>query len=317
MIKVKNLTKKFDYTVAVDNINFEVKRGEVVGFLGPNGAGKTTTMRILTCFLLPTSGTARVAGYDIIENPIEVRRHLGYVPENAPLYEEMTVREYLGFVADMRGIPGPRRKKAINEKIEICSLERVMLKNIGELSKGYKQRVCLAQALLHDPELLVLDEPTSGLDPSQIIEIRDLIKQLGKEKTVILSTHILSEVSATCDRVLIINEGRLTASGTQAELQDAVGGYKNIYLRIRADYRDVESKLSSFSEIREVKRNRLKEKDLWEYCLKTDKDAHINEKLFRWVVDNGWSLTELREETLSLEDVFLALTSGEERRGEQ
>ena len=213
MIEVKGISKRFGPTTAVDNISFSIAKGEVVGFLGPNGAGKTTTMRILTCFLPADAGEAKVAGFDVLEQSMAVRSRIGYLPESAPLYLDMRVSEFLDYIGAIRGLHGADRTAAINRMIEVCGLSGVMLKQIGELSKGYRQRVGLAQAMIHNPEILVLDEPTSGLDPNQIREIRDLIKTLGKEKTVILSTHILPEVEATCSRVMIINRGKIVADG--------------------------------------------------------------------------------------------------------
>ena len=208
MIEVRNLTKRYGSTVAVNNVSFDAEAGEVLGFLGPNGAGKTTTMRVLTCFLPADDGTASIDGYDIFENSIEVRQRIGYLPESAPLYGDMGVIDYLKFIAEIRNIPKSERNDRIKSVVEICGLGPMIQKDVGELSKGYRQRLGLAQSLVHDPPILILDEPTSGLDPSQIIEIRNLIKEIGKEKTIIFSTHILSEVSATCSRVLIISDGQ-------------------------------------------------------------------------------------------------------------
>ena len=212
MIEVKNLTKRYGLTVAVDNVSFDANAGEVLGFLGPNGAGKTTTMRILTCYLSADEGTAKVAGYDVFEESIEVRKRIGYLPESAPLYMDMGVIDYLKFIAQIRHIPKSQRQERIKAVIDTCGLEKVIQKDVGELSRGYRQRLGLAQSLIHDPPILILDEPTSGLDPSQIIEIRNLIKAIGKEKTIIFSTHILPEVSATCSRILIINDGQIVAN---------------------------------------------------------------------------------------------------------
>ncbi|MEI6126579.1 MAG: ATP-binding cassette domain-containing protein, partial [Pseudomonadota bacterium] len=218
MIEVENLSKSYGTTKALQNISFRIEKGEVVGFLGPNGAGKSTTMRILTCYLAADSGTARIAGLDINKSPVEVKRRIGYLPENNPLYMDMGVRDYLSFIAKMRKIPSSSIKEKVARAVHTCGLESMASKDIGELSKGYRQRLGLAQALIHDPEVLILDEPTIGLDPHQIIEIRNLIKGIGREKTVILSSHILPEVSATCDRVLIISKGKIAGSGTPEEL---------------------------------------------------------------------------------------------------
>src|SRR5436309_2153162 len=216
-IRVSNLTKYYGNSLAVDNISFEVNKGEILGFLGPNGAGKTTTMKIVTTYMPPTSGEVKIDGLDIEESSLEVRRKIGYLPELNPLYLDMNVIEYLDYVAALDGIPEDKIKKKRNEMISVCGLESVKNKDIGELSKGFKQRVGLAQAMISDPEIIILDEPTSGLDPNQIIEIRNLIKKLGKQKTVILSTHILSEVQATCNRVIIVNKGKIAADGSPEE----------------------------------------------------------------------------------------------------
>lgn len=219
MIKVEHLVKRFGARTAVDDVSFEVAAGEVLGFLGPNGAGKSTTMRMLTCFIPPTAGTAKVHGYDIIEQPVEVRRHMGYLPENAPVYPDMTVSGYLRFIAEMRGLRGRQLAARVDEIIETCYLKGVRNQSVGTLSKGYKQRVCFAQAILHDPPILILDEPTDGLDPNQKHEVRQLIKRMGERKCIILSTHILEEVDAVCTRAIIIAKGKIVANGTPSELR--------------------------------------------------------------------------------------------------
>ena len=224
MIKVEGLTKRYARTVAVDNISFEVEKGTIVGFLGPNGAGKTTTMRVLTCFLPPTAGTASVAGFDVLENPMEVKKRIGYLPETPPLYPEMEVSEYLKFVGQLKGISSADIAKRVDQVVGRCAVGDVRNKLIGKLSKGYRQRVGLAQAIIHNPEVLILDEPTSGLDPKQIIEIRELLKSLAGEHTIILSTHILPEVEHTCERVIIINEGKLVAIDSVANLTNRLRG---------------------------------------------------------------------------------------------
>src|ERR1041385_9179629 len=224
MIKVEGLTKRYARTVAVDNISFEVEKGQIVGFLGPNGAGKTTTMRVLTCFLPPTAGTANVAGYDVIEHPMEVKRRIGYLPETPPVYPEMEVSEYLTFVGRLKGIASADIGRRVDEVVGRCAVGDVRNKLIGKLSKGYKQRVGLAQAIIHNPDVLILDEPTSGLDPKQIIETRELIKNLSGEHTIILSTHILPEVEQTCEQVVIINKGRLVATDSVSNLQNRAHG---------------------------------------------------------------------------------------------
>ena len=316
MISVNNLTKTYGRTVAVDNISFEVSRGEVLGFLGPNGAGKTTTMRMLTCYLAPDSGTATVAGYDVREDSLEVRKRIGYLPENAPLYQDMDVISYLRFVADVRGIDPGRRVERIRKMIDVCGLSSVAGRNVGELSKGYKQRVGLAQTLIHDPEILVLDEPTTGLDPSQIIEIRELIKQIGRERTVILSTHILPEVEATCSRVLIINEGELAASGTSEELHAMVAGEDLIYVGIKAEESAFRQKISSLPSVSDV--TRLEEAGGYtRYLVKAGGGDDVCGEVFRIAAASGWTMNELRREKLSLEDIFLRLTTGERRASDE
>jgi len=310
MINVENLRKTFGSTIAVDGISFEVKKGEVVGFLGPNGAGKSTTMRILTCYLLADSGKATIAGFDVNTQSVEVRKHIGYLPENNPLYTDIGVIEFLQFVASIRHIPKGQIKKRLSEIIEICGLESVAYKDIGELSKGYRQRVGLAQALIHDPEILVLDEPTIGLDPHQIIEIRNLIKEIGKQKTIILSSHILPEVSATCSRLLIINKGRLVGSGTPEEVSGLIKGEETIFITIKGPLESIREKLDTLKGVKEYKV--LDKKDGFnQFEIKTEKGIDLREELFHMVSNNGWSLNELYKKTLNLEEVFLELTTEE------
>ncbi|MFH1314450.1 MAG: ATP-binding cassette domain-containing protein [Candidatus Eisenbacteria bacterium] len=311
MISVSNLGKTFGRTVAVNGISFEVNRGEVLGFLGPNAAGKTTTMRMLTCYLTPDRGTATVAGFDIMEDSLEVRKRVGYLPESAPLYTDMDVEAYLKFIADVRGLTREESSRSIGRMIETCGLKSVVGRNIGELSKGFKQRVGVAQTLIHDPEILVLDEPTTGLDPSQIIEIRELIKEIGKERTVILSTHILPEVEATCSRVVIINEGELTASGTPEELNAVAGGEDLIHVSVRAGDAPVEEALGRITSVTSVARVGEGGEGYVRYVLKSKNGVDVGEQVYRAAVENGWTLNELRRETLSLEDIFLKLTTKE------
>jgi ABC-2 type transport system ATP-binding protein len=234
MIKVEGLTKRYARTVAVDDISFEVQKGQIVGFLGPNGAGKTTTMRVLTCFLPPTAGTAQVAGFDVLEQALEVKKRIGYLPETPPLYPDMEVSEYLTFVGKLKGLAGADVPKRVNEVCDRCAITEVRMKLIGKLSKGYRQRVGLAQAILHNPDVLILDEPTSGLDPKQIIETRELIGSLAGDHTIILSTHILSEVEHTCERVIIINQGKLVAQDTVANLTNRLRGSESVALEVTA-----------------------------------------------------------------------------------
>jgi ABC-2 type transport system ATP-binding protein len=311
MISVRQLSKRFGRTVAVNNISFEVSKGEVLGFLGPNGAGKTTTMRVLTCYLVPDAGTATVAGYDVVEDSLEVRKRVGYLPESAPLYLDMDVVSYLKFVADVRGITVDQRAQRIRSMIDVCGLGTVVGRNVGELSKGFKQRVGLAQTLIHDPEILILDEPTTGLDPSQIIEIRELIKEIGKERTVILSTHILPEVEATCSRILIISDGEIAASGTPEELHSAAGGEESLYVSIRAGDAPVEPSLEAIPTVASVVRVGEPSPGYVRYMLKSKDGGEIGEHVFRTAVENGWTINEMHRETLSLENIFLKLTTKE------
>lgn len=310
MIKVTNIIKKFGYTVAVDDISFEVNKGEILGFLGPNAAGKTTTMRILTCFFPPSSGMATLCGYDIFEHSIEVRKIVGYLPESAPLYLDMNVVDYLKFIANIRGFNDPESNKRIKKMIDVCSLGKVMGKDIGELSKGYRQRVGLAQTMIHDPEILILDEPTSGLDPNQIIEIRELIKEIGKEKTIILSTHILPEVAATCSRVLIIDEGKIVVSGTPDELTKNAKSGGRIYLSIRGPKEEIKNKIVSMKNVNTVEEIST-EKEITNFLVKCEAGTDLSEDFFFLVRDNNWSLTKLYKEEINLEEVFLQLTTKE------
>ncbi|MCW5828002.1 MAG: ATP-binding cassette domain-containing protein [Deltaproteobacteria bacterium] len=310
MISVENLTKRYGQTLAVDSISFEVNPREVVGFLGPNGAGKTTTMKMLTCFLRPDEGRATVGGYDVVDQSMEVRRRIGYLPENAPLYYEMDVRDYLVFMAKVRDIPASERKNRVREMAEVCGLGPMMLKPIGELSKGYRQRVGLAQAMLHRPDILILDEPTSGLDPNQIIEIRNLIKEIGREKTVILSTHILPEVQATCSRVLIISNGRIAGQGTTEELARMAVGEERFVVAVRGPRDQVKQALAKMDGCTGVTDQgvdpQVRDFQIFRLFLKGVPEG--GEKVFQTVASNGWTLSELRKEVVSLEDVFKRLT---------
>ena len=307
MIEVRELTKSYGTTIAVDHVTFDAHAGEVLGFLGPNGAGKTTTMRILTCYLSADTGSATVAGYDVFEESVEVRKHIGYLPESAPLYADMGVIEYLNFMTQVRNIPKSQRKERIRAVIDTCGLEDVIQKDIGELSKGYRQRVGLAQSLIHDPPILILDEPTSGLDPSQIIEIRNLIKNIGQEKLVLFSTHILPEVSATCSRILIINNGKIVANGTPEELSSQAKGDEIVHITIRGAQETIESQLDALEFVSQWNRVGTDNGTI-SYQINAAQGSDAAEALFRVVVENGWSLTELRQESVDLEDVFLNLT---------
>jgi ABC-2 type transport system ATP-binding protein len=308
MLETKDLNKKFGDVHAVKNLNFEVKQGEILGFLGPNGAGKTTTMRMITCFIPPTSGAIRVDGIDTRENDLAVREKIGYLPESTPLYNDMMVDEYLRFVGEIRGIRGQKLNSRIDELFAVCGLTKMARRQIGKLSKGYRQRVGLAQALITDPPLLILDEPTSGLDPNQIIEIRNLIKNMGKEKTVLYCSHILSEVSATCNHIIIINQGAIVASGTAEELTAKMKKENRYILRVKADREAVEPKLKSIPGVGRVSVTPSGE---WLDAVVVAQDNQdIGEQLYKCIFDNGWSLAELKRESASLEDVFTQLTRG-------
>lgn len=309
MIRIKNLTKNFGDLKAVDDVTFDVRTGEILGFLGPNGAGKTTTVRIITCYMHPTSGWVEVDGLNVAEHSLEVRKKIGYLPENAPLYSEMSVLDYLRFMMGIRGIDKERWSQRTKEIVDICGLGSVIHRDIGELSKGFRQRVGLAQAMVHDPEVLILDEPTSGLDPNQIAEIRSLVKELGKEKTVILCTHILPEVEATCGRVLIINEGRIVADGSPAELQSSFQGKERIYLELKTPAEDVEAKLVTVENVEKVQQVASDGGGLKKLSVECTKGVDLREKLFRLAVENDWVLLEMRKEQASLEDVFRQLTT--------
>jgi ABC-2 type transport system ATP-binding protein len=312
MISVRNLTKYYGMTLAIDNVSFEVEKGTVTGFLGPNGAGKTTTVRIITCYLTPTSGTVMVENHDVLTDSFEVRKKIGYLPENAPLYLDMNVVDYLKFMQNMRGIMGTSNGNRIKLVIERCGLGDVLHKNIGELSKGYRQRVGLAQALVHDPEILILDEPTVGLDPNQIIEIRNLIRELGKDKTIILCSHILPEVEATCKRVLIINEGKIVADGTPAELQSSFEGRGRITLQAKNNLDSFLSKIPNLPGVDRVIQSHRTAENLLNIEVETAKGSDPREHIFNLCKDNGSVLLELKREETSLEDIFRKLTGKEE-----
>ena len=312
MIQVENLTKDYGPARAVDKVTFNVRKGEVLGFLGPNGAGKSTTMKMLTCFLAPTAGTAKVAGFDVFTDSLEVRRRIGYLPEDTPIYRDMTALEYLQFAAEMRGMDPRKSPARIKEIGGRCGLSDVAGKLVGELSKGYRQRVGLAQAMLHDPDILILDEPTSGLDPNQIVEIRSLIKEIGQEKTVILSTHILPEVQATCSRVLIINGGKLVADGTPNELRARErGGRYRVVVESNGVAKDaIRDRLASLSGV--TRCEAIAGEDGSHAFAIDAGSADLRKPIFRAAVDNRWTLLELAREAASLEDVFRNLTTGEE-----
>lgn len=304
-IIVENLTKIYGSQRAVDNISFRVRTGEVLGFLGPNGAGKTTTMKAITSFLTPTSGTIRVGDYSVSDDPKNVKKQIGYLPEQNPLYGDMPVLDYLKFVAEIQGIKKEHIKGRILEMVKVCGLEGEKHKKINELSKGYKQRVGLAQAMIHDPEVLILDEPTSGLDPNQIIEIRELIKTIGREKTVILSSHILAEVEATCDRILIINKGQIVADGTANDLRRQAQGQEILKLTIEdGDKNAIFEAIKALDSVDTV--DLLDEDNRFEIQSKSNMSSRRS--VFNLCVEKSWILTEITPVETKLEDIFRELT---------
>ena len=319
MIQVEGLSKRYARHVAVNNISFEVEKGDVVGFLGPNGAGKTTTMRILTCFMPPTEGKATVGGFDVFEQPFEVKKRIGYLPEAPPVYPEMSVRDYLSFVAGIKNVPSADVKRRTDEAMERCAVADVKDKLIGKLSKGYRQRVGLAQAIIHNPDVLILDEPTSGLDPKQIIETRELIKGLAGDHTIILSTHILPEVEAICQKVIIIDKGRLVATDSVERLRNRTGGGGVIRVQVdtagTADALAVRQRLEQVSGVSKVV-DKVTTPDMLVFEVDSLPGQSARADVARAVVHAGWNLIEMRSVTQSLEDVFLELTgSGAQTAG--
>jgi ABC-2 type transport system ATP-binding protein len=314
MIKVKELTKKYARNTAVDHISFEVEKGQIVGFLGPNGAGKTTTMRMLTCVLPPTSGAATVAGFDVLEQPMEVKKRIGYLPESPPLYLEMDTAAYLSFVGKLKGLRGTELGKRVDYVCERCAIADVRKKLLGRLSKGYRQRVGLAQAIIHNPDVLILDEPTAGLDPKQINETRDLIKSLAGDHTIILSTHILPEVEQTCEQVIIINRGRLVATDSVHNLQKRARGVQSVMIEVAGRNGSLESAVVQrrLEQIAGVSRviSRTSEDNRTTFELESQK-GFLRGDVARAVVESGWDLNELRPASVSLEEVFLQLTGAE------
>lgn len=311
MIEVEGLTKYYGDYHALKGVTFSVGKGEILGFLGPNGAGKTTTMRILTCFFPPTSGKAKVAGFDVFEEPLEVRKRIGYLPENVPLYKDMTVEDYLIFAAGIKGVEGKKIKNTVAKVMDECILTDVSYKLIGELSKGYRQRVGLAQALVNDPEVLILDEPTIGLDPKQIIEIRKLIKNLAGRRTVILSTHILPEVSITCQRVVIINDGRVIAVDTPQNLTSRVTGANRFLVKIEGPAHDVIKAIESINDVEKVTKKDASINGIGDYIVESIKGKDIRREIAPAIINKGWALLELRPQEISLEDIFVKLVTKE------
>jgi len=309
MIKVENLTKIFGAKRAVDGVSFSLERGEVLGFLGPNGAGKSTTMRMITGFITPTSGTAIVGGHDIQRNPIAAKRLFGYLPENAPAYTDMTVHGFLNFAAELRGLVGDARKKAVNRAVEMCFLGGVLHQSVDTLSKGYRHRTCFAQSVIHDPPILILDEPTDGLDPNQKHEVRSLIKRMGQEKAIIFSTHILEEVDAACSRAIIIDRGRIVANGTPAELRQRSEWAGAVTLRLRGQAANaVTTKLYAVSLVKKV--NLVEEKDGRVTVRVFPKQPCPNGELARAIGEavHGWNVELLQVEEGRLDDVFRNIT---------
>jgi ABC-2 type transport system ATP-binding protein len=314
MITVKDLTKRYARTVAVDQISFAVEKGQIVGFLGPNGAGKTTTMRMLTCFLPPSSGTATVAGFDVLEQPLEVKRRVGYLPETPPLYPEMETTEYLTFVGKLKGLSGSQLKQRVDFVCDRCAITDVKKKILGKLSKGYRQRVGLAQAIIHNPDVLILDEPTAGLDPKQINETRDLIKGLAGDHTIILSTHILPEVEQTCQQVIIINKGKLVATDSVENLQARARGSESVLVEVagRNGNLDLSAVQRRLEQIRGVGRVQYKTTHATRSVFEVESQkGFVRGDLARAVVEAGWDLNELRPAAMSLEEIFLQLTGSE------
>ncbi|MFQ5894889.1 MAG: ATP-binding cassette domain-containing protein [Nitrospinota bacterium] len=311
MIQAEHLTKLYGPISAIKDISFGVDKGEVMGFLGPNGAGKTTTMRILTCFLPPTGGWAAVAGFDVTEKPLEVRKRIGYLPEHVPLYNDMTVRAYLGFVAEVKGLNYRERRRAAARVVEDCGLRDVENRLIGHISKGYRQRVGLAQALINDPEVLILDEPTIGLDPAQIVEIRELIKNLAGDHTVILSTHILPEVQMTCSRVLIVNKGEVVAQGGPKELTERMQTSATISLEVEGPREKVIATLNGVPGVTRVRDAAGGRGTVGTYHVESRKDVDVRRELAAAVWRAGLGLLEMRPLQMSLEDVFVHLVTEE------
>ena len=315
MIEVQHITKRYGRVTAVDDVSFRVERGEILGFLGPNGAGKTTTMRVLTGYMPPSEGRALVAGYDVFDQPIEAKRRTGYLPETPPLYPDMTVREYLDFVARIKGVPPRERKERVEAVMKRTHVDDMAGRHCGKLSKGYRQRVGLAQALIHNPDVLILDEPTVGLDPKQIMETRELIRTLAGDHTIILSTHILPEVAQTCQRVVIINKGRVVAVDTPDNLTARLKGAATMYVQVDAAGADAGAMLASVPGVTRVATADMRAAPQpgapVAYEVESDRGMDVRRELARAVVTNGWGLLELRPMRMSLEEVFLQVTTEE------
>ena len=311
MIQVDHLTKRYGPVTAVEDVSFSVEKGKIVGFLGPNGAGKSTTMKILSCFMPASGGTARIAGFDVFSQSIEVRRRIGYLPENAPLYLDLPVAAYLDFVAEVKGVPRAGRRARVDEVMERCFVADMRNRLIGKLSKGYRQRVGLAQALLGDPEVLILDEPTIGLDPKQIAEIRALIRSLAGQHTVILSTHILPEVSMVCDSIIVINRGRIVAQGTQSELVEQVFPTARVEVEVAGPADAVAAALRSVPGVLRVSPTPSRD-GAAAFAVESPRDRDVRGELVQLVLGRGWRLLELHQAGMSLEEVFIRVVAGEE-----
>ena len=308
-IEVNNLTKYYGDYPAIEDISFTVNKGEILGFLGPNAAGKTTTMRILTGFMPPSGGNAKIAGYDVVSQSLEARRQIGYLPESVPLYTDMTVEDYLDFMGKIRGMDSNRRKKRIDDVISICRLEEYKSSIIGKLSKGFRQRVGISQAILHEPQVLILDEPTIGIDPIQVVETRNLIKDLGGEHTVVLSSHILPEVSAVCERVIIIHEGQVVAEDRPDNLSNRLRASHRIEVDVRGPVSEVTPSLRNVPGVREVTHSGNNE--LSSYIIQSDGEDSIREEIATLIANRGWGLLRLQPTNMSLEEIFLSLTTTE------
>ncbi|MCD4694566.1 ABC transporter ATP-binding protein [bacterium] len=308
MIEVKKVSKSFGSTKALDEISFSVKKGEILGFLGPNGAGKTTALKIITSFLPQDEGEVKIDGLDTIKDSLKTRKRIGYLPENVPLYEDMTVYEYLKFVAGIRGIEKNKIKDRIDEIAGSCGLVGMLKKPIEELSKGYRQRVGLAQSIMHNSEVLILDEPTTGLDPNQIVEIRDLIKKIGEEKTVVFSTHILSEVSAVCDRIIIINKGKIVGEGTPEELTGRAELDEIFNIKIKGDKEKVLRQLQAIEGVERVEADKGEGDNVYSYKVTSKKGGNVREKISGLIISQGWNILEFNKKQVSLEDIFRKLT---------
>lgn len=311
MIELSNVTKKYGNKTAVNNISLFVRNGEILGLLGPNGAGKSTTMRIITGYVPSTSGSVKVAGYDVVKQPVTAKRYIGYLPENPPLYKDMTVQDYIAFAAELKGMKGKDKTDRVNKVMDEVGVADVKKRLISHISRGYRQRVGLAQALVGNPQVLILDEPTVGLDPQQIIEIRQLIKNLAGKRTVILSSHILPEVSSLCHRVAIINKGNLIAENTPHRLGESLMGHQEIVLQIKGPQAQVYAAMKSLSQIENITVNKVLSEELCEYTVQSEIDEDIREALFYTMAEKGFPILEMKSSSMSLEEIFLELVTEE------